>query len=201
LAPALLWWGVVLDFSVIADVSKTLESALTGTLAPLGAAAEIHDLQGPIPVAPARVTLFLFETSEDPSARNRPVRREIQPGSLVLHKPAMALDLRYLVTPWSGDRTTDHRLLGRVMQFLYDNAILSGPALQGGLAGTEQALKITLMPLALEDRTRVWHSVQKPYRLSVVYGVRVVNLVSETSATVPTVSQRTLDHAIPEATP
>jgi len=191
----------LLDYNVIADVSKTLKEALVGVLAPapLGATAEIHDLHGSISTSPARLTLFLFETSEDPSARNRPVRREIKPSSLILHKPAMALALRYLVTPWGGDRATEHSLLGRGMQFFYDNAILSGPALQGVLAGTDQALKITLMPLTLEERTRVWHSVQKPYRLSVAYEVRVVNLVSENSETLPAVVQRTLDNAMPEA--
>lgn len=189
----------MLDFSVIADVSETLRLALADVLNPLGGTAEIHDLQGNISVAPARVTLFLFEISEDPSARNRPARREVSPPNLVIHKPAMALAVRYLVTPWSGDRPTDHRILGRVMQFLYDNAILSGPALQGGLAGTDQALKITLVPLTLEERTRVWHSVQRAYRLSVIYEVRVVNLVSEQADTVRPVARRTLDHAVPEA--
>jgi len=190
----------LLDFSVIADVSETLRLALADVLNPLGGTtAEVHDLQGNISVAPARVTLFLFEISEDPSARNRPAQREISPPNLVIHKPAMALAVRYLVTPWSGDRATDHRILGRVMQFLYDNAILSGPALQGGLAGTDQALKITLVPLSLEERTRVWHSVQKAYRLSVIYEVRVVNLVSEQADTVRPVARRTLDHAVPEA--
>ncbi len=195
----------MLDHNVIAAVSATLEKALSGALAsafpvPLPSPkAEIHDLQGTISTTPARLTLFLFETSEDPSARNRPPRREINPPSLVLHKPAMALALRYLVTPWGGDRVTEHSLLGRGMQFFYDNAILSGPALQGALAGTDQALKITLMPLTLEERTRVWHAVQKAYKLSVAYEARVVNLVSETSETVRPVSRRTLDHALPEA--
>jgi len=187
----------LLDFSVIADVSKTLEAALSGTLSSLGATAEIHDLQGVIPIAPIRVTLFLFEAVEDTSARNRPPRREVNPPDLAIHKPAMALSLRYLVTPWGGDRVTDHRMLGRVMQFLYDNAILAGPALQGGLAGTGEALKIALVPLTLEERTRVWYSVQKAYRLSVVYEVRVVNLLSQRRQQVAPVRRRTLEHQQP----
>jgi hypothetical protein len=88
----------------------------------------------------------------------------------------MALRLRYLVTPWSGDLFTDHRMLGRVLQVLYDDAILNGPQLQGGLAGTSQALKVTLAQLTLEERSRIWHAVQQPYRLSLTYEIRVVNL-------------------------
>lgn len=197
----------MLDFRVIAAVSETLRSALADALAkalpdPMGQPpmAEIHDLQGNISTSPARVTLFLFEVFEDAGSRNRPPRRELQPTNpnLILHKPPMALELHYLLTPWSASRDTDHLLLGVVLQFFYDNAILSGPTLRGGLAGTDEAIKITLVPFPLEERTRVWHSVQKPYRLSLIYKARVINLPSATSETVRQVSRRTLDHALPE---
>jgi hypothetical protein len=191
--------ATLLDFGVIADVSATLEQVLTGALAPLGSIAEVHDLQGTIPIMPARLTLFLFEVSEDPSARNRPRIRAGVPPTITVRKPPMALLLRYLVTPWSGDRLTDHRILGRAMQVLYDDAILSGTDLAGGLAGTDQALKISVASLTVEERARVWYSVQKPYRLSVAYEVRVVNLVSEVLDSVTIVSNRTLAFGGPEA--
>ena len=104
----------------------------------------------------------------------------------------MALLLRYMLTPWSGDRMTDHKLVGRTLQVLYDGAILSGTQLQGGLAGTDQALKVTLSPLTLEERARVWYAIEKPYRLSLTYEVRVVNLDAETVDAIPPVSQRAL---------
>jgi hypothetical protein len=197
----------LLDFRVIAAVSETLRKALAGAFAgalpdPMGQPpmAEIHDLQGTISTSPARVTLFLFETFEDSASRNRPPRREISPtGSFVLRKAPMALELHYLLTPWSESRDTDHLLLGLVLQFFYDNAILSGPALQGGLAGTDQALKITLVPFPLEERTRVWHAVQKPYRLSLIYRARVIDLVSTQADPLQPVTRRTLDPALPEA--
>jgi len=50
-----------------------------------------------------------------------------------------------------------------------------------------------MSPLSLEERTRVWHAVQKPYRLSVSYEVRVVNLDSEIDASFKPVGRRTLD--------
>ena len=124
--------------------------------------AEVHDLQGNISTSPARLTIFLFDASEDPSARNRSrVRGNVQ-TNLTQKKPPMALLLRYLLTPWSGNRLTDHTILGRAMQILYDESILKGSDLQGSLKNTDQALKVTLAPLNLEDRSRVWHSVQKP---------------------------------------
>jgi len=157
-------------------------------------------LQGTISTNPARMTLFLFETVEDPSARNRPKVRVTPPpaSGLGFRKPPMALLLRYMLTPWSGDRLTDHKLVGRTLQVLYDGAILSGTQLQGELAGTDQALKVTLSPLTLEERARVWYAIQKPYRLSLSYEVRVVNLDAEQVETLSPVSQRSLGYEDPQ---
>lgn len=187
------------DYSVIAAASETLQSVLTEAFTVLKPdptpVAEVHDLQGNISTSPARLTIFLFDASEDPSARNRPRVRVIDKSDLTQKKPPMALLLHYLLTPWSGNRLTDHTILGRAMQILYDGAILSGSDLQGSLKNTDQALKVTLAPLNLEDRTRVWHSVQKPYRLSVSYEVRVVNLDPESVEHLPIVNRRTLDYS------
>ncbi len=125
----------MLDFSVIAATSETLQTVLTNALSTLAPVqppiAELHDLQGTISTNPARLTIFLFDAAEDASARNRPRVRGIAPPDLTLKKPPMALLLHYLLTPWSGDRLTDHMILGRAMQVLYDGAIFSGTDLQG----------------------------------------------------------------------
>jgi hypothetical protein len=160
----------------------------------------VSDLQGKIPIAPARITIFLFEAVEDPSARNRPpVLSSAPPDQILKKKPPMALLLRYMLTPWSGDRLTDHRLLGRAMQVLYNNPVLSGTQLLGQLAGTDQALKISLSPLTIEERARVWYAIQQPYHLSVTYEVRVVNLDAIDSDSRTIVSQRRNQFLGPEA--
>lgn len=189
------------DFRVIAQVSKTLEDLLGAALAPIGALAELHDLQGgPISTTPARLTIFLFEAGEDPSARNRPRARSLDPANpldITIAKPPMALLLRYLLTPWGGDRATDHQILGMAMRTLYDNAIVAGVQLVPPLAAEDQAIKFTLAPLSIEERARVWYAVQRPYRLSVSYEARVVNLDSTAADRVRPVSSRTLDWAVP----
>ena len=188
------------DHSVIADVSLTLQNVLTDAFASLPAVAEVHDLSGAISTSPARLTLFLFEVAEDASLRNRAPSHGVTAPALTIQKPPMALLLRYLMTPWSGDRDTDHRILGRTLQTLYDDAIISGPSLAGNLAGTSQALKIKLAPMEIEDRARVWYAIQKPYRLSLIYEVRVVNLDSERSDARPPISTRQLDSFAPAGT-
>ncbi|WP_428268700.1 DUF4255 domain-containing protein [Haliangium sp.] len=171
------------DFDVVADVSETLRSVVTAGLStlmpPPAPTAEVVDLLRPVQSSSsAKVTIFLYEIAEDPSARNRPYLRRPAGADVELQRPPMALLLRYMVTPWSGDWSTDQKILGRVLQIFYDNAILSGPQLQAGLAGTSEAIKLTLAPITLEDRARVWYSVQQPYRLSLTYEARVVNLDS-----------------------
>lgn len=191
----------------VADVSTTMRNVLTAALSTLGDVnnpapiAEIHDLQANIQTNPPKLTIFLFDVTEDPSARNRPRVRSTTPPNITITKPPMALLLRYLLTPWSGSCVTDQRIIARAMQVLYDQAILSGTALVGSLAGTDFALKLTLAPLSLEERTRVWHSVQRPYRLSVSYDVRVVNVETEVQEQVTPVSRRTIEPALPEPTP
>ena len=192
------------DYGTIADVSDTLRKVLTDALQPLDPMnppiADVSDLQGKIPTAPARITIFLFETVEDPSARNRPpVLSPVQPNQILKKKPPMALLLRYMLTPWSGDRLTDHRLLGRAMQVLYNNPVLSGTQLLGQLAGTDQALKVSLSPLTIEERARVWYAIQQPYHLSVTYEVRVVNLDAIDADPLTSISQRSDQFLGPQA--
>ena len=186
------------DFNVIADVSLTLQNVLTDALSTLLPApppiAQVHDLTGAISQSPATLTLFLYDVAEDPSARNRPRIRDVTPPDVTIRKPPLALMLRYLMTPWSGDRFTDHQILGRVMLTLYDGAIISGPQLAGGLAGSDQALKISPAILTLDERSRVWFAVQRPYRLSVAYEVRVVNVDTEVADRRRPVAARQLDY-------
>lgn len=188
------------DYSVIADVSETLQNVLTAAFATMGPqppVAEVHDLSGNISTQPARLTLFLYEVSEDATLRNRPAVQNVVPPVLTLQKPPLPLVLRYLATPWSGDRVTDQRILGRTLQTLYDEAVISGPALGGGLANTSEALKIKLVALELEDRAQVWHAIQRPYRISLVYEVRFVNLDPSGFEIRAPVNTRQLDSAAP----
>lgn len=191
------------DYPVIGDVSETLRLFIGAGLATLVPAptVEVHDLQGQIPTAPAHVTICLYDVVEDPSAKNRARRLSVGPGGMIqVDKPPMALLLRYLITPWSGTRAADHQILGRVMQILYDGAIIHGLALQGGLAGTSEALKVTMAPIPLQERFWLWQAVQKAYRVSVTYEIRVVNLDAiEPQLVRPVASRELVAHAL-EAT-
>lgn len=189
---------------MISDVSTTLKQVLSDALAatPLAATVvDINNLADTVSTTPPKLTIFLYELAEDPSQRNRPQRRTDVGTGIEISKPPMAMILRYLITAWAGDMLTEQQLLGRTLQVLYDGAVLSGPQLTGDLAGTDEALKVALVPLTLEEKSRVWYAVQQPYRLSLNYEIRVVNIDPLSSEQVAPVTSRIIDGAVPTESP
>ncbi len=170
---------------MLVAVSTTLRDRLRAGLSGLGPpapGAELHDLTTTPPTAAGPVaTLFLYDVVEEPATRNRPKSTELVNGTLVTRKQPLGLCLYYLVTAWGGSRETEQEILGRVMQVLYDDAIIDGPELTGELAGTTVELRVSMCRMQIDDRARIWWAVGKPYRLSVNYEVRVVDLDAETT--------------------
>lgn len=187
------------DFGVVADVSTIIEARLTEALSGLGGddppIAVLSDLSETVQTPPAKLTVFLYEIAEDPTSRNRPPVRSLPPDPPITRKPPMALLLRYLITPWGGSQETQHQMIGRALQVFYDDAIWSGEELTGSLAGTTDVLQFTLTPLTLDQKSWIWYAIQKPYRLSLNYEVRVVNLDSLDIADVRPVRSRIINGA------
>jgi hypothetical protein len=185
------------DFGVIADVSTIIVETLTQALRGLSQLerpiAELNDLSETVTTPPPKLTVFLYEIAEDPTSRNRPPVRSLPPDPPTTRKPPMALLLRYLITPWGGDALTQHRMLGRALQTFYDDAILDGSQLTGSLAGSTDSLHVTLTSLTLDQKSWVWYAIQKPYRLSLNYEVRVVNLEAVEELLVQPVQNRVVD--------
>jgi hypothetical protein len=188
------------DYNVIADVSSIIKDTLTEALAVLNTDLQqvqvvLHDLlEKPASGSPT-LTIFLYEIAEDAASRNRPHTRSTPAAAdapVGVRKPPMALLLRYLITAWGDDPITQHRMLGRAVQALYDDAILDGTRLTGSLAGSTDALHVTLTPLTLDQKSYVWFALQKPFRLSLNYEVRVVNLESTVEVPARPVLSRSL---------
>jgi hypothetical protein len=179
-------------YDVIEAVSISLEEFLNDRLR--HATAQVHDLD-PITPAEPLVSIFLFEVIEDPSTRNRPRVRVREDDKVKIKKPKMTLLLRYLITPWGPNVKDVHKILGDIAQLFYDTPIFSGSLLKGALKDTSEELKITLAPLTLEERTRIWHAIQKPYRLSLTYEIRVANIDTEIELITPAVASREMGYS------
>ena len=166
---------------VLLEVSQTLQNRLTAglsALGPPGPVAELHDLQRPAvrrPAAGDAVPLRHRRGARACATRPRP--SELVGGRLVERKQPLALCLHYLVTAWGGDRRTEQQLLGRVMQLLLRRRDPRRPR-PARRAGRHRRASCgsASSPMQLEDRARVWWAIGQPYRLSVNYEVRVVDI-------------------------
>jgi hypothetical protein len=170
------------DFSAIERVSRALQRILTNALLKVDGAmppiAELSNLQPPPGWPPPVLTLFLYEIVEDDTVRNRDQLRTLETVQGVqryrVTRPPMPLVLRYLITAWAADRNTEQLMMGCAMQALYERQVRRGVDLDPGL--DLPLLSVTLSPLSLDERSRVWWAIQQPYHLSLVYEVRVVDI-------------------------
>jgi hypothetical protein len=125
-----------------------------------------------------RLSLWLYQAVEDEFVKNRPMIRGQNPepdGRYRDDFPPMGLDLMYLLTPFAPSGESDHLLLGKSMQALYDNAstLMLNPA-----ANVAEELRIIFYRNTLEELTRIWDALREPYRLSVCYQVKVIRVDS-----------------------
>ncbi|MCF6155892.1 MAG: DUF4255 domain-containing protein [Candidatus Brocadia sp.] len=190
------------EYTAIADVGETLIRLLRDNMSDLIPPDSIvllspADVEG----QNIRLTLFLYSVVENPHLKNQEMH-EISPTQL--RYPPLTLDLQYLLTTYAStvipDRTErtleEHRILGRAMRIFYDNAILSGSVLQGGLAGTDEELRITLNPVSLEDLTKLWTAFpNRSYRASVGYLVTPVRIDSIREMGMQRVISKEMNHA------
>jgi hypothetical protein len=131
-----------------------------------------------------RLSLFLYQVAENIHMKNQEMQII---DSTRLKYPSMGLDLYYMLTsyPSSGisDKTErmkeEHSVLGRAMQVLNDNAILTGSVLKGSLARDGDELHVMLAPTSLDDMTKIWTVFPgKSFRTSVCYLVTPVMIDS-----------------------
>jgi hypothetical protein len=191
----------VSDFTVIADVGETLKKLLeddpwTGILpipeVTFKSPKEIKDDGG----STNKVSLFLYQIHENPYLRNE---EPLRVNDSHLQTPPEVLDLLYLVTPYSDDKTQEKVILGKVMQIFYDNALLSGTVFQGGLAGSDENIRLLFNPISLDDLTKIWSAFQDvAYRLSVSYLVTPVRIDSTRQTGMQRVLSKEMNHAVVE---
>lgn len=163
------------DYRAIADIGETLTELLRDNMQDLIPRRQSIVLASPGEIEEnddVRLSLFLYQVLENIHLKNRNMQIK-DPKTLVF--PPVALDLYYMLTSYpSGvqdisERTKEeHSILGRVIQILNDNAVLTGSVLKGGLARNGHDLHITLSPLSLDDMTKMWTTFPgKTFRSSI----------------------------------
>jgi len=192
----------VSDFTVIGDVGDTLKKLLDDD--PWSGISPKPDITFKSPKEikdegenTNRVSLFLYQIQENRHLRNQePPRLD----DSHLGTPPLVLDLLYLVTPYSEEKTQEKYILGKVMQVFHDNAILSGTVLQGSLAGSNEEIRLLFNPISINDLSQIWTAFQDvAYRLSVIYLVTPVKIDSTRQLGQQRVISKEMDHALMES--
>lgn len=187
-------------YTAIEDVGDTIVGLLREEMADLVDGTEV-ELASPASVGTGddvRLTVFLYRVAENAELKNQPRRRV--DGTTVRESP-LELDLHYLLTahpakPGKGQGTKtsktveEHRVLGRAMQVLHDNGVLSGSTLAGDL--DDEELYVTLSGESTDAVANLWSTFQdQPFRPSATYLVGPVGIESAEEESVGRVVERT----------
>lgn len=192
------------DYTVIAEVGETIVRVLRDEIVTDPQVSGLIDnesrisLESPFDLSDnnaVRLSIYLYRIAEDSSTKNQ---FPVAGNGTRLRKPPLTLDLFYLVTPLVGSPREQHIVLGKVMQVLYDRAILEGPDLGGSLLESDEQLRIILNPVTLEETTHVWQALEMSYRLSICYLARVALVDSRRETNVRRVTSKSGEYGAPE---
>ena len=130
------------------------------------------------------VSAWLYLVQREELTLNRPPRRTATDR---VERQPLPLRLHYLITPLVANERMDatnleHLILGKVLQIFHDDAVLSGVRLLGTLSGSGLQFFMRLEPLSLEEITRVWDALDKPYQLCVSFEMSIVPIASAVDA-------------------
>lgn len=119
------------------------------------------------------LTLYLLNIEENGEARRTDMKAA---GQGLLQYPPLAVNLHYLLTAYSNadvqSRTLDeHRIMGKVLQIVHDHAAVKEPYLQGSLAETGEALRMSIESMDSDTLIGIWSFGDAPYRMSLVLKV------------------------------
>lgn len=199
------------DHEAISDVGETLVALLRDRMTDLVDVDQIalaspvdDDLKNKV-----RLTVFLYAI--EGSSHHGPADRSMETHDPPRREP-LRVDLRYLVTahPTTGDGGTtttgktleEQRVLGRAMQVLQDNAIVSGSDLRGSLAAGNERLQLSVLPETTDTVVNVWNTFQnEPFRPSVAYLVTPVAIESRREAPVERVEEFQVEEHLPTGGP
>jgi hypothetical protein len=143
------------------------------------------------------VNIYLYRVLESPFTKNHPWPgdRQTPPSD----RPALGLQLFYLMTPLSkkpDDNSFElgddgHTMLGAAMLSLQENPVLNDvhipptatttgfdadTVLPAFLRNSYEKVKFMLAPVGLEELSKIWATINQPYRLSVAYEASLVEL-------------------------
>lgn len=127
------------------------------------------------------VTFYLYRVSINGARRNLPPTVGADGRR---YRPALPVDLAYLVTPWAKSAAKQHRLLGWAMRELHNVPVLPSTVLNHYVPEDDtfragETVELICDPVNVQDMTNILERLDLAQQLSVVYVARMVALESE----------------------
>ena len=177
--------------TAIKDVTRGLQVLLLSQLTAVSSTAQVSLLPPGEPLPSGLgVNFYLYRVMESPFTKNQPWPGDkMTPAST---SPALGLELSYLLTPFApapdasataGDDA--HTMLGAAMLAFHQFPVLNDVHIAGfdadsvlpqGILNSFEQIKIRLAVTSLEELSKIWATINQPYRLSVAYEVSLVEL-------------------------
>jgi hypothetical protein len=166
----------------IQSVGKTIVSILNDGLASFNLQNGVYlstpdDIKESPPAS--AVTIFLYQVGICGELRNGPRRSGLNGAA---GRPALPLELRFMITPWTKDPGDAYKIIGAIARILYDHAILTFGELVGDdVWAPDDTVEIVMESLPVEQHYDIWEPTELPYRLSLTYLARVIGIDSAIS--------------------
>jgi hypothetical protein len=197
------------NFLAVGGVSATLQTLLRDRMElPQGMVRSDLEVTVGVPLTdeadqaqPTRVNLFLYRVTENGFLKNQMIPGQGHPSEY--GHPPLSLVLHYLMTAYGAtddnglvNETRAHFLLGSAMRVLHDHAEVTerlrteqppvgATILHESLRGEFERVKLCLDPISLEDLSKVWTALTRPFRVSAAYTVSAVQIESRRVKTLP----------------
>jgi hypothetical protein len=126
------------------------------------------------------ISIFLYRVGANTTRRNLPPHVGLDGRRF---RPALPLDLFFLLMPWAASVDTQHRLLGWAMRVLEDTPILPSALLNALDSGTDtfradEAVELVFDPLSFQDLTALWEVMEPKIQPVATYVARRIDVAS-----------------------
>jgi hypothetical protein len=176
------------DFAAIRATSASLRALIESQINVPGVTVSELSPKQMVEAGTSGISIWLYRVTRNEFILNNPPPR---PAPNQLSQKPFPVNLHYLISFFMQDVLDEQLLLGRIIQVFNDHPVLRGSDLRGSLAGEDGEYKVHFETLTLEELTRIWYSLQEPYRTSVSYLVEILQIESLLDpALMPPVEQR-----------
>lgn len=169
------------SYSMISDVGNGIVKILRSQMVPeIILNSDAIGLCSPEDKGDLSLGIYLYDVkeSEEMMGRGNPAT-----AGDTRKAPSQYLNLFYMITAYSSSdikfrASEEHRILGRVIQTLWDNPVLGPDYLSEGSGSMDYPLRIEMLKLDNEEKLKMWNTPNMPYKLSLYYKVYPVEIES-----------------------